>query len=130
MIQIKILSGKKAGTSWVARRFPVQIGRAPQCDVRLEDAGVWDRHLSLDLRRGQGFLLSPESDAILAVNSQSVHQPVFLRNGDTIDIGGTRLQFWLAPARQRGLALRESLTWIALTVVTITQIVLIYFLLD
>ena len=40
MLQLSILSGKTAGTEWVARRFPVRIGRAPDSDLKLEDAGI------------------------------------------------------------------------------------------
>jgi|SRR5882672_4822698 len=129
MVQIKFLSGKKAGTSWVARRFPVRIGRSPQCDLRVEDAGVWDQHLKLDLRRGEGFVLSTQGDALAAVNAQRVEQTV-LRNGDTIEIGAVKLQFWLAETRQRGLRLREWLTWIALGLICLSQIALIYFVLN
>ena len=129
MVQIKFLSGKKAGSSWVARRFPVRIGRSPESDLRVEDPGVWDQHLKLDLRRGEGFVLTTQGDALAAVNAQRVEQAV-LRNGDTIELGAVKLQFWLAETRQRGLRLREWLTWIALGVICFSQIALIYFVLN
>ena len=50
MVQLKILSGKKAGTAWVARRFPVRIGRSAGADLQLEESGVWDEHLQLDFK--------------------------------------------------------------------------------
>jgi pSer/pThr/pTyr-binding forkhead associated (FHA) protein len=128
MVQINILSGKKAGSSWVARRFPVRIGRSPEADLRAEEPGVWDEHLNLDLRRGEGFLLSTQGDALAAVNSEPIREPRLLRNGDMIEIGALRLQFWLAQPRQRGLGLRESLTWIALVAISLSQVALIYLL--
>src|SRR5438874_5285771 len=130
MVELKILSGNKAGTSWVTRRFPVRIGRSAQSDLRLDDAGVWDQHLRLDLRRGEGFVLRAETDALATINSQTVAEPILLRNGDRIAIGAARLQFWLASPRQRGLAFREWLTWLGIGVVTLSQLVLIYFVLD
>ena len=64
-----------------------------------------------------------------AVNAQAMQQPTLLRNGDIIELGGSKLQFWLAEARQRGLAIREWLTWIALALISLSQIALIYFVL-
>lgn len=130
MVQIKFLSGSKAGDSWVARRFPVRIGRAANCHIQLDDPGVWDQHLEIELKRKHGFYLETRSDALATINSQPVTEPVLLRNGDTIQIGAARLQFWLAPPRQRGLALREWLTWTALIAISLTQFALIYFVLD
>ena len=45
MVQLNILSGKKAGTRTVARHFPFRIGRAAGNELQLEDDGVWDQHL-------------------------------------------------------------------------------------
>ena len=55
MIQFSILSGKKAGTSWVARRFPVRIGRAAVSDLQIEEEGVWDQHLQVDFIPADGL---------------------------------------------------------------------------
>ena len=49
MLQICVLSGRKAGTVCVARRFPFGIGRTASMDLCLEDDGVWNRHLLLAL---------------------------------------------------------------------------------
>ena len=130
MVQLKFLSGNKAGTSWVARRFPVRVGRSPGSDLQLDDGGMWDEHLAIDLKRGQGFIIETCGAALASVNTEPVTEPLVLRNGDMIEIGAARLQFWLAPPRQRALALREWLTWIALTAVSLSQIALIYFVLD
>jgi hypothetical protein len=65
--------------------------------------------------------------ALLALNQQSV-ETAPLRNGDILTLGSVKLQFWLAPARQRGLKFRESLAWGLLAVVTLTQLALIYWL--
>ena len=40
-----------AGTEWVARRFPVRIGRAAPCHVCLEDDGVWNPHAEIRLAK-------------------------------------------------------------------------------
>jgi hypothetical protein len=125
MVQLKILSGKKAGTAWVAGRFPVRIGRSAGADLQLEESGVWDEHLQLDFKPAEGIVLSAQPDALVAVNGQAVHQTV-LRNGDAIDLGSLKLQFWLADTRQTDLRLREGFTWAAIAAISIGQVTLIY----
>jgi pSer/pThr/pTyr-binding forkhead associated (FHA) protein len=125
MVRLKVLSGKKAGTAWVARRFPIRIGRSPSADLQSEESGVWDEHLQLDFDPTEGIVLSAQPNALVAVNGQPVHQAV-LRNGDSIDIGSLKLQFWLADTRQTDLRLREGFTWAAIAAISIGQVVLIY----
>jgi len=128
MLELKILSGKKAGTRWVARRFPVRIGRSSTADLQLEENGVWDQHLHLDFCPAEGFVLSAQPNALATVNGQPVQRTI-LRSGDAIEIGSLKMQFWLGEARQRGLRLREWLTWAAIAAIALGQIGLIYRLL-
>ena len=128
MVQLKILSGKKAGNSWVARRFPVRIGRSAAADLQLEETGVWDQHLQMDFQPAEGFSLRAHPDAFATLNGQRFQQTA-LRNGDTIEIGSARMQFWLSESRQRGLRLREWLTWTGIGAICLGQIAIIYFLL-
>ena len=128
MIQLKVLSGKKAGTAWVARRFPVRIGRSASASLQLEEDGVWDEHLHLDFSPAEGVVLSAQPDALASVNGQPVRQAV-LRNGDAIEIGSLRMQFWLSETRQAGLRFREGLTWAAIAGISLGQVGLIYWLL-
>lgn len=128
MVQLEVLSGKQAGTIAVARHFPFVVGRDASSDLRLEEGGVWDRHLELDLRMPDGFALKVLSQARAAVNDQSVQQTI-LRNGDVIGIGAVKIRFWLGETRQLGLRMREFLTWVALVVLCAGQVALIYHLL-
>jgi pSer/pThr/pTyr-binding forkhead associated (FHA) protein len=128
MVQLKVLSGKKAGTTWVARRFPVRIGRSSATELQLEESGVWDQHLQLDFNPEEGIVLSAQPDALATVNGRPVRQ-IVLRNGDAIDIGSSRMQFWLSETRQAGLRIREGLTWAGIAAVSLGQIGLIYWLL-
>ena len=127
MIQFKIRSGKKAGTNYMARRFPVRIGRNPESELQLEDDGVWDRHAQLDLDRSVGFVLSTRGDALTMVNGEPAQRAV-LRNGDDVGLGAATMQFWLSDTTQRGLRFREVLTWIAIAAVSLCQVALIYWL--
>jgi pSer/pThr/pTyr-binding forkhead associated (FHA) protein len=127
MIQLNVLLGKKAGSQWVVRRFPFRIGRAGGNDLRLDDDGIWDEHLSLDIRRNDSFLLAAAPNALVAVNNEPV-QSAQLHNGDIITAGSVKIQFWLAAAAQRGLRFREFFVWALIAIVTALQIALIYML--
>ena len=128
MIQLQILSGKLAGRDIVVRHFPLVVGRAASADVRLEDAGVWERHLQIAFKRGAGFEFSTQESAMTLVNGAKVSGGL-LKNGDLIEVGGVQLRFWLARSEQRSLRLREVLTWTSLFVLPGVQLALIYWLL-
>ena len=127
MVQFQILSGKQAGARWVARRFPVRLGRAEGSDLRLEEPGVWDRHCELSLDPAEGFILTAQPDALLTVNQQPVRS-LCLRNGDSLALGSVRLQFWLAESRQRSLRLREGFVWTLVLLLCLAQVALVYWL--
>jgi hypothetical protein len=129
MIQLNVLSGKKAGSQTVVRRFPFRIGRTAQNDLSLDDDGIWDSHLSLELQRdNQRFILAVAPNALVSVNNHPVENAP-LRNGDIIGLGSVKLQFWLAAVQQRGLRLRELFVWGLIVLVTLAQFALIYWLL-
>lgn len=128
MVQLSILSGKQAGSQWVARRFPVRIGRSAEADLRLDEAGVWDQHAQIRLKSREGFELRAENDALVSVNGEPFRSGL-LRNGDRIELGAAKLQFWLAESRQRGLGSREMLTWVGIALVSLGQVALVYWLL-
>jgi hypothetical protein len=83
----------------------------------------------LEIQPDQGLILCPHSDAPTRVNGQ-ITADTALRNGDLIEIGSVRLQFWLTPTRQRGLQWREVLTWAAIAAISLGQVWLIYYLLN
>ena len=128
MVQFKILSGKMAGSSWETRRFPVRIGRSTGSDLQLEEAGVWDDHLKIDLEPKEGFMAETQASAFASINGQPI-QRAALRNGDTLEIGSIKLQFWLSEAPQRGQAVREAFVWSMISLVCLGQIAVVYWLL-
>jgi pSer/pThr/pTyr-binding forkhead associated (FHA) protein len=127
MIQLDILSGKKAGAHPVARHFPFRIGRAAGNELQLEDDGVWDEHLTLEFQKQEGFQLTTSANALATVNGEPV-QTTVLRNGDTITIGSVKIQFWLAAARQGNLLARELSVWTLIAAVTAFELALVYWL--
>ena len=128
MIQLKVLSGKQAGSTTVARRFPFQVGRAPASGLVIQEPGVWDQHFLVRFERGNGFIASPQGEALMTVNGVAARD-TRLNNGDCIELGGVRLQFWLGDTRQSGFRLREWCFWAGIALVTLTQVALIYRLL-
>ena len=74
MVQFKILSGKKAGSSWETRRFPVRIGRSAGCDLQVEEAGVWDDHLKISVDPGEGFVAETHANALASINGQPIQR--------------------------------------------------------
>ena len=117
-----------AGNEMVARHFPFHIGRSASASLRLEEDGVWDRHLELTFEPASGFVLKTQPDALAAINGQPFREAV-LRNGDELEIGALRIRFWLSETRQASVAWREWLTWVAFAAITAGQLALIYLLL-
>jgi hypothetical protein len=128
MILLQILSGRQAGTSWAARRFPVQVGRSAKAALQVEENGVWDEHFTIDFKSCEGFLIVSMPNASVAVNAIPVEK-TFLRNGDVIDAGALKLRFWLGETRQTGLDFRDYLTWLAIGLLSLGQVGLVYWLL-
>ncbi len=128
MLQLQILSGKQAGFLWDARRFPVRIGRAAGSDLQIEEDGVWDEHLQVELKTGDGFVITAHPGALVSVN-QSPVETIRLRNGDIITAGSARIAFRLSQTKQRGLKLREAFIWLLLAGITISQLAMIGWLL-
>ena len=129
MVRLQILSGKQAGTRWVARRFPVRVGRATANDLRLDEDGVWDQHCVLNFEPAEGFIISAESDALLTINREPACR-ARLRNGDSIELGSVRLIFWLDETPQRSQRLREGFVWTLIVAVCLAQVALVYWLLS
>ena len=125
MVQLRILSGQKAGDIQVVRRFPFYVGRAAENDLCLDAAGIWDYHFMLEFKKKEGFTLQTFEDAFAAVNDQP-QTSTRLRNGDIIAFGSEKIQFWLAAPRQHSLRVREFFVWALLAAVTTAQIALIY----
>ena len=125
MIQLRLLSGPDAGKTFLAKKFPCLIGRSGQNHLRLEEPGIFDKHLSIDLIPVEGFVLSVLPEARASVNSEAADR-VVLRNGDQIEAGSVKIQFLLGQTRQRGGCWREPATWIILALICALQIALVY----
>jgi predicted component of type VI protein secretion system len=124
MVQLQILSGRKAGAKFDSSSLPMTIGRSEQSDVSLEEAGVWPSHCKIQWRT-EGLFLELEPGALASVNGAPVSGGL-LRNGDVITLGAVTLRFGFSPVRQSSTALREWLIWIALGALCVGQVAIIY----
>ena len=125
MVQLTPADATLADTEQVIRHFPFRIGRAPGNGLQLEDDGVWDQHLSLELQPASGFHVIAAPQALVTVNGAPLSAAP-LRNGDTFGVGSVKLQFWLAAAPQGSLRLREGFVWMLLGLITLGQFLLLY----
>ncbi len=127
MVQLRLLSGPAAAQTFVARHFPFRIGRHHAADLQLEAAGVWDQHLEIWLKPQEGLVLALQPGAWGTVNGDPF-QTRLLRNGDLIEIGAIKLQFFLSDTQSRHWAWRERFTWIFMGLLCLVQIGLFYWL--
>jgi len=97
--------------------------------LQFEEEGVWNEHLTIDFDSTEGFVIQAYPEALVCLNGQLVQRSQ-LRNGDVLEFGALKLQFWLAETHQRGLGWREGLTWAGILAVCLGQIALIYWLLQ
>jgi predicted component of type VI protein secretion system len=94
------------------------IGRSPEADLQLEDDAVSWNHLEIE-RRGQ-VLMATDLDSRngTALNGEPLDRPRRLRDGDTLIVGGHRLEISTAnsptpvaatvAATEPGVALNEE----------------------
>jgi pSer/pThr/pTyr-binding forkhead associated (FHA) protein len=123
MIQLHVLTGAAAGQRYEANRFPVSVGRTSGCSLVLQDAGVFEKHFEIQFTP-EGFELRAGPHAVVTVNGDRAEQTL-LRNGDVIAAGFPKIQFWLGAMAQRGLRVRETLTWLLVAGVAAAQIYLL-----
>ena len=122
MIQLFVLSGKSLSNRYSSRRFPFTVGRSKSDDFTIEGDGVWEKHFELQCVLGSGYQLKNNPKAITTVNGTQV-QSIFLKNGDEIEMGGVKLQFWLSPMKQSPFVLAEIVFWVGLFLLVLFEII-------
>lgn len=87
-----LMEGGRPATTYRLHTRTVTIGRLPECDVVVEDAGASRRHARISLEDGDHVLTDLGSTNGTLVNDQVVREHV-LADGDRITIGSTVLEF-------------------------------------
>ena len=128
MVQLNILSGEYQQQFVKSNTFPIRIGRGENCQLQLVDTGIWKNHLELNLNEQHYFTIRTASDATAMVNGKPLEGVQLLRNGDLIEIGLVKIQFWLGTVQQKNLGIREATAWALLLAVTLGEIYLLIWL--
>jgi len=128
MIQLRILSGEKAGATVSIPRLPFQVGRASNSSLPLDDAGIWDQHFTITWPTAESLVLTANPKAVTVVNGATVKEAA-LSEGDLIEAGAVKMRFGFEAVQQKSLVAREMLTWIGLGALSLGQVALIYQLL-
>jgi predicted component of type VI protein secretion system len=91
------------------------IGRSPEADVTLEDDAVSWNHLEIE-RRGD-VLMATDLDSRngTALNGEPLERPRRLRDGDTLIVGGCRLEVSVGAVTPVGATVASTEPGVALT---------------
>ena len=68
------------------------IGRDPEADIHLDDEAVSWNHLAIESRGGVLMVTDLDSSNGTALNGEPLDRPRRLRDGDTLIVGGHRLE--------------------------------------
>jgi predicted component of type VI protein secretion system len=71
------------------------VGRDPEADIPIEDEAVSWNHLEIELRGGVLMATDLDSRNGTALNGEPLDRPRRLRDGDTLIVGGHRLELSL-----------------------------------
>lgn len=110
-------------------RFPFVIGRAASASHRIEAPGVFDQHLIFELDPVRGLEAQAGPGAVVTVGGVPFERH-WVRQGDEFMVGQAQVEVLLSPARRKSLALWEVCLWTLFTAVTVTQLVLIWKVLE
>jgi pSer/pThr/pTyr-binding forkhead associated (FHA) protein len=122
MVLLRRLFGSAAGQEAMVERFPFRVGRGADNHLRVPEPGVWDHHFRLERGKHHALTLHTEPGASTLVNGRPVDDTAVLRLGDVIEAGAAKFSWWLGPVRQRGLTLRETMTWVGLALLVVLQL--------
>jgi len=89
---LTVLSGPSAGTRLALDgRTRLEIGRASTCDLVLADADVSRRHAAVQVREGGFEIVDLQSANGVVVGGTRVTHPHRLREGEPVQLGGSRV---------------------------------------
>jgi pSer/pThr/pTyr-binding forkhead associated (FHA) protein len=91
------------------------IGRSPEADVRLDDDAVSWNHLQIEMRGEVLMATDLDSSNGTALNGEPLDRPRRLRDGDTLVIGGHRLEISTGSVTPVGATVPSSQPSVALS---------------
>lgn len=127
MFQLEVVEGRQAGEKAAVRAGTFIIGKNPDADLRLADAGVWDDHLAVEWSPGGSPCARRLGEGLISINSQPL-ESAQLRNGDLIRVGAALLRFAASSVNQKSQAVTSALSWILLGMVLVSELALVLWL--
>jgi predicted component of type VI protein secretion system len=91
------------------------VGRDPEADIHLEDEAVSWNHLVIESRGGVRMATDLDSRNGTALNGEPLDRPRRLRDGDTLLVGGHRLEISDSLAGRAGGTVSAAAPAVALT---------------
>lgn len=89
-----VRNGNQAGTALSLAAPVTRLGRHPDSEISLDDITVSRRHAEIT-RTGDGYMVSDAGSLNgTYVNQQRIEEPVFLYQGDELQVGKFRLVFF------------------------------------
>ena len=110
MVQFEVFWASGEATIHPFSSLPCTIGRDTRCDLCLPEPGVWDQHVTISLTEDSSFRVVRQSEGTLILNGEVVEDAP-LRNGDTLELGGITVRFWLTPVRPRSQSAGDWVFW-------------------
>ena len=104
--QLEQLDGKYAGIPIALTRQYILIGRQQDCDVIIDEDRASRYHIILQWDHDHAYLRDNHSTNGTIINGQPCLGLVLLRNGDIIEVAGSKLRFTYAEAS--GLAVPDE----------------------
>ena len=93
---LTVLTGSAAGQLYRCSKAAVELGRAPDSDIKIDDDGVSRRHARIRADTGRAWVSDLDSRNGTFVNGERITGEVELHDGDKLQVGrGTVLRFGL-----------------------------------
>ncbi len=98
---VKVETGRLKGREFRITRFETTLGKAATCDIVLTDDWLLSKKQASILRRGNDEFTIEDLGGLrkVKVNGRSIDEPVTIRTGDKVEIGGTKLTFYSTAAK-------------------------------
>ena len=90
------------------------VGRNSEAEIQIDDEAVSWNHLEIESRGGVLMATDLDSRNGTALNGEPLDRPRRLRDGDTLIVGGHRLEVSTGPARAGGATVRQRRAPVAL----------------
>lgn len=135
MYRLIFQNGRLQGKRLAVRQAQVLIGRDLDCHIPiLDDPDISLKHAFLEEDGGSVYVIPLTSRQVLKRNGEDVSQKTLLHHDDVLTFGGTHIQFQdiippqIREGRSHGLI--QPLTFVAIALIVVFQVVLLIFLID